>query len=290
MADMASQSKADAALACLTSPYTRAVGSRPFSSDLSVDEAVLLKHIGYDQRGLVAGSCIVHVGLKSTNWGQNQEVEALTGAMYHARTQAIGRLASRAREIGATGVIGVRLDIRLISGAKHFVEFTAIGTAVSRESNPAGHPAGALFTSDLSGQDLYNLTRAGYDPVGLVVGACVYHVAHQGLGQFVAMRTTTQNIEMTQFTEALYEARELAMGRMQDEAQTLGAHGVVAMKVTQQSHAWGSHIIEFLALGTAVRLTAKEHVPANPNLVVSLGGPEPAVNPDRISEASGSVE
>ena len=290
MADRAPQSKADAALACLTSPYTRTAGSRPFSSDLSVDEAVLLKHIGYDQRGLVAGSCIVHVGLKSTNWGQNQEVQALTGAMYHARTQAIGRLASRAREIGATGVIGVHLDIRLVSGAKHFVEFTAIGTAVSRESKPDGHPAASLFTSDLSGQDLYNLTRAGYQPVGLVVGACVYHVAHQGLGQFVAMRATTQNIEMTQFTEALYEARELAMGRMQDEAHTLGAHGVVAMKVTQQSHAWGSHIIEFLAVGTAVRLIAKEHVPANPKLVVSLDGPEPASNPDRISEASGSVE
>ena len=289
MAATAPQSKADAALACLTSPYTRSVGSRPFSSDLSVDEAVLLKHIGYEQRGLVAGSCIVHVGLKSTNWGQNQEVETLTGAMYHARTQAIGRLAARAQEIGATGVIGVRLDIRLISGAKHFVEFTAIGTAVSQDSNPAGRGA-SLFTSDLSGQDLYNLTRAGYLPVGLVVGACVYHVAHQGLGQFIAMRTTTQDIEMTQYTEALYEARELAMGRMQDEAHTLGAHGVVAMKVTQQSHVWGSHIIEFLALGTAVRLIAKEHVLANPKLVVALDGPEPASNPDRISEASGSVE
>jgi hypothetical protein len=35
------------------------------------------------------------------------------------------------------------------------------------------------FTSDLSGQDFWTLIRAGYAPLGLVMGSCVYHIAHQ---------------------------------------------------------------------------------------------------------------
>ena len=49
-----------------------------------------------------------------------------------------------------------------------------------------------------------------------------------------------------------YEARELAMQRMQTEAQELQAEGIVGVSLTEKSHGWGSHVIEFFAIGTAI--------------------------------------
>jgi uncharacterized protein YbjQ (UPF0145 family) len=82
------------------------------------------------------------------------------------------------------------------------------------------------------------------------MGSCVYHVAHQGMRQM--FRNVGQNVEMENYTQALYDARELAMERMQAEATQLGAAGVVGTRLVEQSHGWGSHIIEFFAIGTAI--------------------------------------
>ena len=86
---------------------------------------------------------------------------------------------------------------------------------------PAGQqafkgPRGEPFTSDLSGQDFWTLLQAGYRPLEMVMGSCVYHVARQG--PFSAMGNIGQNVELTNFSLALYEAREIAMERMQTEA------------------------------------------------------------------------
>ena len=43
------------------------------------------------------------------------------------------------------------------------------------------------FTSDLSGQDFWTLIRAGYAPLGLVMGSCVYHIAHQRMGNVLGV-------------------------------------------------------------------------------------------------------
>ena len=66
------------------------------------------------------------------------------------------------------------------------------------------------------------------------------------------MRQIGQNVELTNFTQALYDARELAMERMQREAEQVEAEGVVAVRLEERSHGWGSHVIEFFAVGTAI--------------------------------------
>ena len=43
-----------------------------------------------------------------------------------------------------------------------------------------------------------------------------------------------------------------AMERMQSEAQTLSAEGIVGVDLQEKSHGWGSHTIEFFAVGTAI--------------------------------------
>jgi uncharacterized protein YbjQ (UPF0145 family) len=57
---------------------------------------------------------------------------------------------------------------------------------------------------------------------------------------------------MPNFTQALYDARELAMERMQSEAQDLQAEGIVGVDLQEKNHGWGSHVIEFFAVGTAI--------------------------------------
>ena len=275
--------RADAALACLAGKGGERHQGRAFSSDLSVDEAVLLKEIGYEPRGLVVGSAVYHLGIQYANWNDNQEMSDLTQAMYQARQEAVASMERHAQQVGGQGVVGLRLDVRVHQGGHSLAEFVAMGTAVA---NPDVRSDG-VWVSDLSGQDLYLLIRAGYMPIGLAFGACVYHVAHQRMGQWLGQQS--QNVELSNFTSALYEARELAMSRMQEEAQRSRADGIVAMRIEQKSHIWGSHVIEFLAIGTAVRLAAAQHQRLEPEMVVSLND-EPAPVTDAAPAEGPSAE
>ena len=154
--------------------------------------------------------------------------------------------------MGADGVVGVRLTVKRLEWDANVLEFVAIGTGVV---HAAGHttfkgPKGQPFTSDLTGQDFWTLLLAGYRPLEMVMGSCVYHVAHRGM--FQAMGTIGQNVELTNFSQALYDAREIAMERMQAEAIEAGAEGVVGVDLHEGSHNWQPHVIEFFAVGTAV--------------------------------------
>ena len=62
---------------------------------------------------------------------------------------------------------------------------------------------------------------------------------------------------MENFTEALYDAREIAMERMQVEATAAGADGVVGVTVHEGRYGWSSHVLEFFSLGTAVAKVAE---------------------------------
>jgi uncharacterized protein YbjQ (UPF0145 family) len=86
----------------------------------------------------------------------------------------------------------------------------------------------------------------------------------QSLGQM------GQNVELTNYTQALYDARELAMERMQSEAETLKAEGIVGVQLTERSHGWGSHVIEFFAIGTAITQYGEDRDIPAPTPVLSL--------------------
>jgi uncharacterized protein YbjQ (UPF0145 family) len=238
-----------AALERLT--QSAAAGHALFTSDLSVNEFVLVKEAGFEPLGLVIGSSIYHIGFQQSMFRQNQEMQVLTQATYHARELAMSRMEEEADRLSADGVVGVRLVVNRYDWGADLAEFMAVGTAIRHSGGQSHRTAdGRPFTSDLSGQDFWTLMRTGYRPLGLVMGNCVYHVAHQTLGQY--MRTVGQNQEMLNFTQALYDARELAMERMQAEAETLKAQGIVGVRIDEKSHGWGSHVIEYFAVGTAV--------------------------------------
>ena len=247
----------------------RGEGGKPlFTSDLSVSEFVLLKELQMQPLGLVLGSSIYHVGLQYANYFNNEELVVLTQAMYQARELAMTRMEEEAQTLGADGIVGVRLQVGGYAWAENALEFTAIGTAVAApDGSDYKTVAGKPFTSDLNVQDFYKLHEAGYIPAELVMGTCVYHIAHQGFMQ--SMRTIGNNVELPNYTEAIYDARELAMSRMQAEAEAHGAEGVVGMQIVERNHIWQPHIIEFLAIGTSIK---KRHEGKSiaPQFVVSL--------------------
>jgi uncharacterized protein YbjQ (UPF0145 family) len=244
-----------------------------FTSDLSVNEFLLVREAGFRPVGLVLGSSIYHVGFQFGRWSKNQELETLTQAMYHARELAMSRMEAEADMLGADGVVGVRLEIEFKEFGNDLAEFIAIGTAVTADAPPPTgdgwrNNQGKPFTSDLCGQDFWTLVQAGYAPLGMVMGSCVYHIAHQRFWQ--AMGNVGQNVEITQFTEALYDARELAMSRMQAEAEQLQGEGIVGVQMLSLPHRWGGHTTEFFAIGTAVRPLRADHVIDRPQLVLPL--------------------
>ena len=245
--------------------------SSAFTSDLSVNEYVLLHKLGFNPLGYVMGTSIYHVGLQYGNWRQSMELTVLTEAMYDARTLAMDRMRTEAHALKADGVVGVHLAILKHAWGSGELEFVAQGTAVRAKDPVADHKLadGGPFTSDLSGQDFFTLVKAGHFPRSLVFGTCVYHVAHQSVRQ--AMKMAGQNMEIPLFTEAVYTARELAMTRMEDEAAHYGADGIVGVRASLHSHVWGEHATEFLAIGTGV-VTSPESGLAEPNMTLSLGG------------------
>jgi uncharacterized protein YbjQ (UPF0145 family) len=189
--------------------------------------------------------------------------------MYTARELAMNRMEEEASELGADGVVGVRLDVNYYEWGADAAEFIAVGTAVKAEDGVSRlNKLGTPFTSDLSGQDFWTLLQTGYQPQGLVMGTCVYHIAHRGLGNVLS--NVGRNTELTQFTQALYDARELAMERMQKEAEELHAEGIVGVQLHQRNHSWGAHTTEFFSIGTAVRPLRADHVITPPSMVVSL--------------------
>ena len=242
-----------------------------FTSDLSVNEFVLVKRAGFEPLGLVLGSSIYHIGFQQAMWNQSQELGVLTQAMYHARELAMTRMEEEADQLGADGIVGVRLDIGRYEWGADLAEFIAVGTAVKHRGGELHRaPNGRPFTSDLSGQDFATLLRAGYRPVGLVMGNCVYHVGRQGM--LASLKQVGRNVEMPNYTQALYEARELAMERMQREADELQSGGIVGARIIERSHGWGSHVIEFFAIGTAVVATSEDHEIEKPTMVLPLSG------------------
>lgn len=109
---------------------------------------------------------------------------------------------------------------------------------------------GTAFTSDLSGQEFWLVVDKGYQPLGLVLGNCVYSMGV--VSGFLAGFKGMVRGEVDQYSRLMYEARELALTRMQAEADALGADGVVAVKLNIE-YMHNNEWMEVTAIGTAIK-------------------------------------
>jgi uncharacterized protein YbjQ (UPF0145 family) len=118
---------------------------------------------------------------------------------------------------------------------------------MTMQPQPA-HP----FTSDLTGQEFWLVIDKGYTPLGLVLGNCVYSMGAMG-GLMAGLRGAAGG-EVSQYSKLMYDARELALARMQAEAVRLGADGVIGVDLKIE-YLHGNEWMEFTAVGTAVKFT-----------------------------------
>ncbi len=244
--------------------------SMVWSSDLSVSEFALLEASGFRPLEFVMGSSVFHIGWQQQTLRQSLELTVLTQAMYTARMNAMARMIAEASKVGADGIVGTRLSFRQHGLSAEHIEFIAVGTAVTSKTHPGSfrRPDGAPFTSHLGVQDFYTLLQTGHVPVEFVMGVCVWHVAQQGF--LPTMKQAGRNVEMPQWTQGYYDAREAALGRMQAEAERVAATGVTGVQWAASEWIWGAHTLEFFTSGTAVRKTTSEEAALVPSFLLPL--------------------
>ena len=109
------------------------------------------------------------------------------------------------------------------------------------------------FTSDLTTSDFWLLLDRGYAPLALVLGNSVYSMGF--VGGVASGLKGLQKGEIPQITELMYNARELALSRMKEEAQKVGADGIIGVKLKIEYMA--GNWMEVTAVGTAVKYTGK---------------------------------
>ena len=88
---------------------------------------------------------------------------------------------------------------------------------------------GRAFTSDLSGQEFWLVVDKGFQPMGLVMGNCIYSMGAVR-NWLVGVKGNFQG-ELKEYSQLMYQARELALSRMQFEADQLGADGVIGVDI-----------------------------------------------------------
>ncbi len=117
---------------------------------------------------------------------------------------------------------------------------------------------GRAFTSDLSGQEFWLVVDKGFQPMGLVIGNCIYSMGAVR-NWLVGIKGNFQG-ELKEYSELMYQARELALSRMQFEADQLSADGVIGVDIKVEfmhNNEW----MEVTAIGTAIR-----YVGGGPNM------------------------
>jgi uncharacterized protein YbjQ (UPF0145 family) len=180
-------------------------------------------------------------GLKSLSRGEIKEFSDVFNATRHL---ALKRLVDGARAVGANSVVGIKTVIQPFQGIH---EMFMMGTASRHPALPAQHTT-APITSDLTCEEMWNMTSLGYMPLKLVLGTAVYSLGV--VGGFKAMLKSFSRGEVNELTTLIYDAREHAIGLIRAEADAIGADDVVGIKTHVHEH--GS-LLEFMAIGTAVK-------------------------------------
>jgi uncharacterized protein YbjQ (UPF0145 family) len=237
---------------------------RPITSDLSVDEALVLHSIGWEPVELVCGAGVYPIPGFSWQWADG-EIGYASNAWHRAFGAAVERIGTECGRVDAQGVVGVRVSVSI---HRHAVHVVLVGTAVAPSTG--GRP-GRPFVSDLSGRDFALLHNAGWEACGLAYGAAFVYAPRRSAGDAIAQ--ARQNVELTTFTNALYAARESAMERFQNSALGMAAAGVVAVRVNEGPMDFARHAIAFTVYGTAVRPGPSGHRRLEPMVAVSLNDP-----------------
>ncbi len=124
----------------------------------------------------------------------------------------------------------------------------SIPVAARRRLEEAREQKRPFFTSDLTVAEFALARQAGVQPISQVMGSSVYHIGWQ------YMQSWGGSGELQTISQAYNHARQLALGRMTQEAALSGANAVIGVHILSGRLGEGK-MIEFQAIGTAVRVT-----------------------------------
>lgn len=229
-----------------SAPVTEALR---FSTSADAQELYCQVDAGYSPLHFVFGNVAYSIGLGGSIMGgiktlARGEVSEYSQIFDHTRHLALQRIVADAKSHGANAVIGIETTIAPLMGAQ---EMMMVGTA-------SHHPLLAAYanepvTSDMTNEEMWNMTHLGYVPLKLVMGVSVY-----SLGFSAGIMSALQSFgggEVSGLTEILYEAREKALARIEADAEKCGADEVIGVKT--RVYDLGGGLVEFMAIGTAVK-------------------------------------
>jgi uncharacterized protein YbjQ (UPF0145 family) len=223
-----------------------------FSTAASGIELYCHLDAGYEPRRFAMGNIAYALGftrglaggLRTMARGEVKEYSQMYNSIRHT---ALQRLREDAAKAGANAVVDA--DVRVLSHAGA-VEFLVTGSASYHPKTGAVADAAHVMTSELSGEELWNLAKLGYVPLQLVMATSVYSL---GLtGGIGAMFKAMSKGEIPEVTHLVYGARENCLDLLRKEAKALGAAQVIGNRLNIIELQPG--LLEIFAVGTAVAL------------------------------------
>lgn len=204
---------------------------------------------GYEPRHFVMGNVAYALGISRGVFGflrgfAGGEVKEFSDMYNHTRHLALQRLEKEAQERGANTVVDIRTQILPIAAGAR--EMLMVGTA---SHHPAFGRPDRPVTSELTGEELWNLARLGYAPLRLVLGTSVYSLGiARGIGAFFQGLSRG---EVDSATQLIYQARANCLEHIHAEADAIGADAVIGIKM--HIYDIGSSFVEVMAIGTAIK-------------------------------------
>jgi uncharacterized protein YbjQ (UPF0145 family) len=226
----------------------------PFTTSADAQELFCQWDAGYAPISFVFGNVAYSIGVGRGIMGEFRqlakgEVKQYSDIFNTTRNLALERIQQEAQSKGANSVIGIRTTI-LPFGTSEVQEMVMIGTAsFNQETTSLAASVGGVTTSDLTAEETWNIAKLGYAPMKLVLGTSVY-----SLGVAGGIKATLRNLvkgEQKELTQMIYGAREQSLKKIRDQAEAINADDVLGIKT--YIYNIGNDIIEFLAIGTAVK-------------------------------------
>jgi uncharacterized protein YbjQ (UPF0145 family) len=212
---------------------------------------------GYEPRHFVIGNVCYALGVGRGLMGMVRtfaggEVKEYSDMYNHTRHLALERLEAEAALRGANAVVDI--TTRILPFGPGVREMLMVGTA---SYNPALGQTGKPVTSELTGEELWNLTSLGYQPIRLMLGSSVYALGVGG-GISTFFKSFARG-EVNAMTKLVYSARENALEHIHREATQLQADGIIGVKIF--IYEVGGGMVEVMAIGTAIKRsnTVKTH-------------------------------
>jgi len=242
--------------------------SQFFSTAASGIELYCHLDAGYHPMRFVMGNVAYALGagrglLGSIRTLARGEVREFSDMYNRIRHVALERLRAEAAAVGANSVVDVK--IKMLPYGPGTIELLMTGTASFHPMFSSGPvPAQQVITSELTGEELWNLAAMGLVPYQLIMATSVYSLGVAGgIG---AMFRGLAKGELPELTHLIYEARENCLELVRREATALGAERVLGNKLQIREIAQG--MIEIVAVGTAVRrASGTQAQPATPQLI-----------------------